>query len=97
MTFRTLLPLALALVAPMVLVYAAVRLSRWHSGRRDPIDGLIAKNVATPRDGMERWDQQKTEKAGELRWQEMLRAQRRTRTRDIQPRILPMSGARRRQ
>ncbi len=94
MTVRDLLPLALAVVTPVALVCAAVHLSRWYDGRRDPIESLITK--PRPCAGMEQVDWSKAERAGEVRWQETLRAQRRTRTRDIQPRILPMSGARRR-
>lgn len=85
MTLRALVPLVLAVVAPVVLAYVAGRFSRWHAGRRDPIDALIAKNAATPRAGMKQVDWQKTEKAGETRWQETLRAQRKTRRPLLRP------------
>lgn len=66
---------------PFLALYGLTRLSRWLTGQRDPIDALIRKNAARPRDGMRTVDWQKTEKAGEQRWQEAVQAQRRTRTR----------------
>ncbi len=93
---KALIPLAVALLVPAALVYAITRISRWHAGQTDDIDALIAKNAAEPRKGMDSMDWAKSDRAGEGRWQGALRAQRRTRPRDIQPRILPMSGARRR-
>lgn len=86
--------LVVTLAVPFAAFYGLHRLSRWHAGAQDPVDALIAKNAAQPRDGMDRVDWNKTDRAGEARWQDTLRAQRRTRTRDIQPRILPMNGTR---
>ena len=68
-------------VTPMVLLYGVVRLSRWQMGRRDPIDSLICTpRWCTDGDGfMNTYDRQKVNRAGEHRWQETLRAQRRLR------------------
>ena len=72
-----LIPLAVALIASMVIVYVAVRLSRWRAGVCDPIGTLI--KPPKPCEGMERIDWSKAERAGERVWCETLRAQRRTR------------------
>ena len=88
MTLRTLLPLALVVIVPTALVYAVVRLSRWQAGRADNIDALIAKNAATFGKDMARMDWAKADRAGEIRWQETLRAQRKTR-RPLSHEIVP--------
>ena len=79
----------------MVLVYGLHRLTRWCAGRRDPIDALIAKNAAAPREGMERIDWSKAERAGERVWCETLRAQRKTR-RPLSNEIVPFEKRNRR-
>ena len=69
------------LAAPFLLLYGLGRLSRWRIGRHDPIDSLIG----TPRwckdksGYMNTVDQQKMNRAGEKRWQDALRAQRKIR------------------
>ena len=79
--------LVLFVVVPFACVYGLGRLSRWYAGRHDPIDELIT----TPKwckDGagwMNTVDKQKVERAGEVRWQETLRAQRKTRKRPAAP------------
>lgn len=68
-------------VASFTALYGLGRLSRWHASRSDPIDTLI-RAPKWCKDGagwMNTADQQKVERAGEARWQETLRAQRKTR------------------
>ena len=83
--------LVLALAIPFLLLYGLGRLSRWYVGRRDPIDALIG----TPKwrkdgDGyMDTVDHQKLARAGEVRWQETVRAQRKTR-KPAPPRTTPV-------
>ena len=75
------LSLALSLAIPFLLLYGLRRLSRWSAGRHDPIDQLIG----TPRwckdkaGYMNTVDQRKVNRAGEKRWQDVLRAQRKAR------------------
>ena len=67
--------------APFALLYALVRISRWKAGRNDKID----QDIKPPRwckDGdnyMNTPDYQKLNRAGEVTWQETLRAQRKAR------------------
>ena len=69
------------LTVPFALLYVLVRISRWKAGRDDKIHDLIR----TPRwckDGagyMNVPDYQKLNRAGEIAWQEALRAQRKAR------------------
>lgn len=83
--------LAGCVAASLVALYGLSRVSRWQAGRRDPIDRLIG----TPRwckDGagyMNTVDQQKVARAGEVRWQETLRAQRKARKRPVAPKPHP--------
>lgn len=81
MTLRALVPLALCLAVPFVVLYGFGRLARWCAGRRDPIDALItAPKWCKDGEGwMSTVDHQKVNRAGEHRWQETLRAQRRAR------------------
>lgn len=51
-------------------------IARWRERRLDPIDTLIVRNAAVPIADMETTDHQKLARAGEIRWQETLRAQR---------------------
>ena len=74
---------------PFAVIYGVARLSRWLADEQDPmIDELIAQNAATKRDGMTIVDWQKTDRAGERRWQDTLRGQRRTRRR-VTPKSAP--------
>ena len=73
---------------PFAALYGVARLSRWLADQRDPIDELIAQNAATKRDGMATVDWQKADRAGERRWQDTLRGQRRTRRR-VKPTSAP--------
>ena len=96
MSIREAAYLLVALTVPFVALYGLGRLSRWHLSRHDPIDSLIG----SPRwckDGagyMNTVDQQKVNRAGEKRWQDALRAQRKARkVPKPQPRaknVLPM-------
>ena len=86
MTWRDAVPLVLAVGVPFAALYGLHRLSRWLTGRRDPIDALIAHNAATSIPGFQRVDWQKADKAGERKWQETLRGQRKARKR---PRKVP--------
>lgn len=102
MTFRTVASLLATGLAPFVLVYGVGRFSRYLAARRDPIDDLIGANRATWCDGVDRDgvdlskpNQRQTERAGEQRWQETLRAQRRSR-KPADPRIVPFEERRRR-
>lgn len=79
MRLREFAALAGAVAVPLVLAYVVGRLARWAAGKRDPVDALIARNAAQPVPGMEAQDRTKTDRAGERRWQQTLRAQRRTR------------------
>ena len=79
MTWRDALLLVVTLAVPFAALYGLSRLSRWAAGRRDPIHALITKNAATPRPGMEKVDWPKVERAGERKWQDTIRGQRRTR------------------
>ena len=90
MTMMAILPLVVALAVPVAALYGVARLSRWWVGRHDPIDDLIAKNAAQPRDGMHAMDWHKNNSAGERRWQETLQAQMRA----SKPRVLPMAKRR---
>lgn len=88
-TLNALVPLAVALVLPFGLLYGASTLIRYFTSTRDArvVDDLIAANKARWRtengkpDGkpMDRADWRRIERAGERRWQETLKAQRRTR------------------
>lgn len=96
------MPLVAAVTIPFVVLYAGVRLSRWLAGRCDPIDALIANNAATwceDGDGkMDRMDWHKADRAGEHRWQQALRAQRKVRQtprRQKADRVVPFGGRRR--
>ena len=88
MAWHDALPLVVTIAVPFAALYGLSRLARWLAWRRDPIEALI-----TPprwcKDG-DRWmdavDPRKVERAGERRWQETLRAQRKARKR---PRTLP--------
>lgn len=66
------------------VLYGAWRLARAWAARvlaaRDPIDALIAQNRAKPRAGMMQANWLAIDRAGERRWREVLRAQRRVRT-----------------
>lgn len=79
MTLRILVPLALCLAVPFAVLYGLSRLSRWYLARHDQIE------IRPPRwckDGdsfMNTMDWQKANRAGERRWQETLRAQRKAR------------------
>lgn len=73
---------------PFAALYGLHKLSRWYAGRRDPIDTLIRAPRwcvrahgadGQPTAWMNRLDAQKMERAGEVRWQETLRAQRKAR------------------
>ena len=96
------LSLALSLAIPFLLLYGLRRLSRWHIGRHDPIDTLIG----TPRwckdkaGYMNTADPQKVNRAGEKRWQDVLRAQRKARKVPQPPprakNVLPMTQTKRR-
>lgn len=83
MTLRELVPLVVAVGGPILALYGLSRLSRWWTGRHDPIDALITPpRWCKSKEGwMDTADSQKVERAGELRWQEALRGQRRTRRR----------------
>ena len=78
---KLLATLAACVAAPFALLYVLVRISRWRAGRHDPIHSLIS----APRwckDGtgyMNAPDYQKLNRAGEVTWQETLRAQRKAR------------------
>lgn len=67
----------------VVLSWATWRIVRGWASRalaaRDPIDTLIAQNRAKPRAGMAKVNWLAIERAGERRWREVLRAQRRVR------------------
>ena len=81
MTLSSLVPLVACLAVPFALLYGMGRLSRWFATRHDPIDALI-KEPRWVKDGdtyMNTCDRQKLNRAGEIRWQETLRAQRKTR------------------
>ena len=95
MTVRDAVILATFMLVPFVGLYGLSRFSRWYLGRTDNIDELIAKNAFRWRkdgDGfMDTCDHQKLSRAGELRWQEILRAQRRTRKRPDPEKIMPSS------
>mgnify|MGYP001615101698 CR=1 FL=1 len=71
-----------SVAAALGVAYAVGRIARWQAGRHDPIETLI-KPPRWCRDGKDGYmnaiDQQKAERAGERRWQETLRAQRKTR------------------
>lgn len=81
MTLRDASVLVVFVAVPVALCYGLGYLARWSAGRRDPIDTLITAPKWC-KDGaawMDRVDEQKVARAGERRWQETLRAQRKTR------------------
>jgi hypothetical protein len=88
-TLKALVPLALALALPFGLLVGASQLLRRVTRARDArlADDLITQNKARWRtdtgkpDGkpMDQADWRRIERAGERRWQETLKAQRRTR------------------
>ena len=100
MTLRQLIPLVAFVAVPFAVLYGFGRLSRWYLGRRDPIGALI-KAPKWCEDGRGGWmntvDSQKAERAGERRWQEALRAQRKARKPAQKPpkNLVQMPGTRR--
>lgn len=72
---NAIVPLVLFAAVTFGLMKIVAALSRWLADRRDPIDKLIAKNRARPRDGMETTDWRLVARAGDRRWLETLKAQ----------------------
>lgn len=73
MRLRDILALVLVVAAPFAALYGLAQIARWRAGRRDPISSLIKPPKALA--GMESVDWSKTDRAGEVRWQEVLEGQ----------------------
>ena len=98
---RLILPIVAVFVAPILLVLGGARLIRLLTNREAnrKADELIMANRARwceERDGtpMDHADWPRIEREGERRWQEMLRAQRRTR-KPVEPRMVVFRGDKR--